>query len=124
MKNPLPPINHGTKTRYPLAGLLLTFNYSSFLDTITNTSMAARGPTYANIFVGFIQEQFFKKFDGTKPRSYCRYVDYSFGLTSCSNEELSYCICKFISSSPLGECPNVQSPFWNKRLYQWQPALH
>ena len=25
------------------------------------------GPSYANLFVGFIEQQFFDKFDGTKP---------------------------------------------------------
>ena len=41
------------------------------------------GPSYANLFVGFIEEQFFDKFDGTKPELYRRYIDDCFGATSC-----------------------------------------
>ena len=31
------------------------------------------GPSYAYPYVGFIKEQFFKQFDGTKPELYCHY---------------------------------------------------
>ena len=31
------------------------------------THRTIMGPSYANLFVGFIEEQFFKQFDGTKP---------------------------------------------------------
>ena len=37
------------------------------------------GPSYANLFVGFIEQQFFDKFDGTKPEFYRRYIDDCFG---------------------------------------------
>ena len=33
------------------------------------------GPSYANLFVGFIEKQFFDKFDGTKPELYHRYIE-------------------------------------------------
>ena len=44
----------------------------------------------ANLFVGFIEQQFFDKFDGTKPELYRRYIDDCFGATSCSRQELDY----------------------------------
>ena len=46
------------------------------------------GPSYANLFVGFIEQQFFDKFDGAKPELYRRYIDDCFGATSCSRLEL------------------------------------
>ena len=48
------------------------------------------GPSYANLFVGFIEQQFFDKFDGTKPELHRRYIDDCFGATSCSRQELDY----------------------------------
>ena len=42
--------------------------------------------------VGFIEKQFFDKFDGTKPELYRRYIANYFGATSCSRQELDYFI--------------------------------
>ena len=33
------------------------------------------GPSYANLFVGFIEHQFFCQYHGLKPELYCRYID-------------------------------------------------
>ena len=48
------------------------------------------GPSYANLFVGFIKQQFFDKFEGTKPKLYRRYIDDCFGATSYNRQELDY----------------------------------
>ena len=33
------------------------------------------GPSYANLFVGFIKRQFFSQYHGPKPELYGRYID-------------------------------------------------
>ena len=58
------------------------------------------GPSYANFFVGFIEKQFFDKFDGTKPELYRRYIDDCFGATSRSRQELDYFITSVNSFHP------------------------
>ena len=58
------------------------------------------GPSYANLFVGFIEQQFFDKFDGTKPELYRRYIDDCFGATSCSRQEFDYFITSVNSFHP------------------------
>ena len=58
------------------------------------------GPSYANHFVGFIKQQFFIKFDSTKPELYRRYINDCFGATSCSRQELDYFIASVNSFHP------------------------
>ena len=60
------------------------------------------GPSYANIFVGFIciEQQFLDKFDDTKPELYRRYIDDCFGATSCNRQELDYFIASVNSFHP------------------------
>ena len=58
------------------------------------------GPSYANLFVGFIEKQFFDKFDGTKPELYRRYIDDCFGATSCTRQELHHLIASDDSFHP------------------------
>ena len=33
------------------------------------------GPSYANLFVGYIEHQFFNQYNGPKPDLYRRYID-------------------------------------------------
>ena len=33
------------------------------------------GPSYANLFVGYVEHQFFNQYDGPKPDLYGRYID-------------------------------------------------
>ena len=40
------------------------------------------GPIYANLFVGYIENQFFNQYNGSKPELYRRYIDDCFGATS------------------------------------------
>jgi len=40
------------------------------------------GPSYANLFVGYIENQFFNQYNGPKPELYRRYIDDCIGATS------------------------------------------
>ena len=50
------------------------------------------GSNYANLFVGYVEEQIFNQFDGPKPELFGRYIDDCLGATSCTKEELERCI--------------------------------
>ena len=94
-----------TETLIPLAELVLTLNCFSFSGNyykqINGVAMGTKmGPSYANLFVGFIEQQFIDKFDGTKPELYRRYIDDCFGATSCSRQELDYFIASVNSFHP------------------------
>ena len=58
------------------------------------------GPSYANLFVGYIENQFFNQFNGTKPELNGRYIDYCIGATSSSREELDHFITSVNSFHP------------------------
>ena len=58
------------------------------------------GPSYANLFVGFIENNFFSNYHGPKPGLYKRYIDDCFGATSSSREELNLCINSVHSFHP------------------------
>ena len=49
-----------------------SFSFSdNYYKQINEVAMGTKmGPSYANLFVGFIEQQFFHKFDGTKPELY------------------------------------------------------
>ena len=46
------------------------------------------GPSYANLFVGYTEHQFFNQYNGPKLDLYRRYIDYCVGATSSTGEEL------------------------------------
>ena len=50
------------------------------------------GPSYANLFVRFIEHQFFSQYNGTEPELYGRYIDDSIGAASSTREELTQSI--------------------------------
>ena len=52
------------------------------------------GPSYANLFVGFMENKFFSNYHGAKPDLYKRYIDDCVSATSSSREELN----QFINS--------------------------
>ena len=56
------------------------------------------GPSYANLFVGYIENQFFNQFNGTK--LYSHYIDDCVGATSSSREELHHFITSVNSFHP------------------------
>ena len=47
------------------------------------------GPSYANLFVGYIEHQFFNQYNCPKPDLYLRYIDDCVGATSSTREELN-----------------------------------
>ena len=47
------------------------------------------GPSCANLFVGYVEHQFFNQCDGPKPDFYGRYIDDCNGAISSSREELN-----------------------------------
>ena len=48
------------------------------------------GPSHANLFVGFIEHQFFSHYHGPKPELYGRYIDDCIGATSSAREEWAH----------------------------------
>ena len=82
-----------TDTLLRLAELVLTLNCFTFsgeiFKQINGVAMGAKmGPNYANLFVGYVEEQIFNQFDGPKPELFGRYIDDCLGATSCTKEEL------------------------------------
>ena len=55
------------------------------------------GPSYANLFVGYIEHQFFNQYNGPKPDLYRRYIDDCVGAT---REELNQFITAVNSFHP------------------------
>ena len=58
------------------------------------------GPSYANLFVGFVEHQFFSQYNGPKPQLYGRYIDDCIGTTSSTREELTQFITAVNSFHP------------------------
>ncbi|XP_059504218.1 uncharacterized protein LOC125456532 [Stegostoma tigrinum] len=46
------------------------------------------GPSYACLFVGYVEQSLFRTYTGPKPHLFLRYIDDCIGATSCSPEEL------------------------------------
>ena len=94
-----------SETLLRLAELILTLNRFSFGDNYyiqTNgVAMGTKmGPSYANLFVGFIEHQFFSQYHGPKPQLYGRYIDDCIGATSSTREELTQFITAVNSFHP------------------------
>ena len=63
------------------------------------------GPSYANLFVGYIEHQFFNQYNGPKPELYRRHSDDCVGATSESTtEELNQFITAVNSFHPDLNC--------------------
>ena len=58
------------------------------------------GPSYANLFVGYVEHQFFNEYNGHKPELYGRYIDDCIGAISSSIEELDQFITSVNSFHP------------------------
>ena len=83
-----------SETLLRLAELVLTLNCFSFGDNyykqINGVAMGTKmGPSYANLFVGFIENKFFSNYHGPKSDLYKRYIDDCVSATSSSKEELN-----------------------------------
>ena len=44
--------------------------------------------TYANLFVGYVEQQIFKQYTGPIPDFFCRYIDDCLGTASCTHMDL------------------------------------
>ena len=91
-----------TPTLLRLAELVLTLNCFSFdgqyFNQTNGVAMGTRmGPSYANLFVGYIEELIFQQYTGSKPDFFGRYIDDCIGTTSCSRTELDSFI-SFVNS--------------------------
>ena len=83
-----------SETLLRLAELVLTLNCFSFAGNyykqINGVAMGTKmGPSYANLFVGYVEHQFFNQYDGPKPDLYGRHIDDCIGAISSSREELN-----------------------------------
>ena len=58
------------------------------------------GPNYANLFVDYIEHQFFNQYNGPKPDLYRRYIDDCVGAISSTREELDQFITAVNSVHP------------------------
>ena len=58
------------------------------------------GPSYANLFVGYIEHQFFNQYNGPKPQLYGRYIDDCIVGTSSTREKLNQFITAVNSFHP------------------------
>jgi len=58
------------------------------------------GPSFANLFVSYIENQLFNQFNGTKPELYGRYIDDCIGATLSKREELDHFITSVNSFHP------------------------
>ena len=82
------------ETLLRLAELVLTLNCFSFADSyfkqINGVAMSTNmGPSYANLFVAYIEHQFVNQYNGPKPELYCCYIDDRIGTTSSTREDLN-----------------------------------
>ena len=87
------------------AELVLTLNCFSFAGNyykqINGVAMGTRmGPSYANLFVGYVEHQFFNQYNGPKPELYGRYIDDCIDAISSSREELDQFITSVNSFHP------------------------
>ena len=88
-----------SETLLRLAELVLTLYCFSFAGNyykqINGVAMGTKmGPSYANLFVGYVEYHFFNQYDGPKPDLHGRYIDDCIGAISSSREELN----RFITS--------------------------
>ena len=76
-----------------LAELVLTLNNFSFdgehYQQISGVAMGTKmGPNYANLFVGFVENQIFEQYTNPIPDFFGRFIDDCLGTASCSYAEL------------------------------------
>eukprot|EP00061_Rhincodon_typus_P000648 g12316.t1 len=81
-----------TVTLIRLTELVLTlnnfsFNSSHFLHSKGMAMGTRTGPSYACLFVGYVEQSLFRRYTGPKPHLFLRYIDDCIGAASCSHEE-------------------------------------
>ena len=76
---------------------MLTFNFSfdgEYYQQISGVAMGTKmGPSYANLFVGYVEKHIFKQYTGHIPDFFGRFIDDCFGTASCLRADLE----RFIS---------------------------
>ena len=82
-----------TTTLIRLAELVLTLNNFSFdgehYQQISGVAMGTKmGPSYANLFVGYVEQQIFERYTGPIPDFFGRYIDDCLGTASCTRVDL------------------------------------
>eukprot|EP00061_Rhincodon_typus_P010882 g35497.t1 len=82
-----------TDTLICLTELVLTlnkfsFNSSHFLQTKGVATGSRMGPSYACIFVGYVEQSLSRCYTGTIPHLLLRYIDDCIGAASCYHQEL------------------------------------
>eukprot|EP00061_Rhincodon_typus_P010041 g34019.t1 len=82
-----------TDTLFHLAELVLTLNNFSFDSyhflQIKGVAMGTcMGPSYACLFIGFVEQTPFCCYTGTIPHLFLHYIDDCIGAASCSHKEL------------------------------------
>ena len=88
-----------TETILRLAELVLTLNnfefYGSHYQQVRGVAMGTRmGPSYACLYMGYVEHTFHAQYTGPKPLIYRRYIDDIFGTTTMSqNDLLNYINC-------------------------------
>ena len=119
-----------SETLLRLTELVLALNCFSFAGNyykqINGGAMGTKmGPSYANLFVGYVEHQFFNQYDGPKPDFYGRYIDHCIGTISSSREELSRFIPSVNSFHPaLKYTWNFAGFSKYQILYHWQPFTY
>ncbi|KAL8576769.1 hypothetical protein ACOMHN_067667 [Nucella lapillus] len=76
-----------------LAELVLTLNSFSFgedhFHQTRGVAMGTKmGPSYACLFVGYVEQQALSAFQGTPPALFRRYIDDCLGVAACSRDDL------------------------------------
>ena len=94
-----------SETLLHLAELVLTRNCFSlagnYYKQINGVAMGTKmEPSYANLFLGYVEHQFFNQYNGPKPGLYCCYIDDCIGAISSSREELNRFITSINSFHP------------------------
>lgn len=94
---------------------LNTFEFQGeYFEQEKGVAMGTRmGPSYANIFMGYLEEKMKQNYIGRQPELYLRYIDDVFGITTMPKHELDNDIStslrgihyrNFPVSSPLPGC--------------------
>ncbi|XP_033124709.1 uncharacterized protein LOC117123022 [Anneissia japonica] len=88
------PSNCSTSCLIRLAELVLrtaSFSFNgNYYRQISGVSMGTRmGPSFACLFMGYLEEQIFARYSGATPHLFKRYIDDVVGTTSCSLDELN-----------------------------------
>ena len=124
-----------SETLLRLAELVLTLNCFSFAGNyykqINGVAMGTKmGPSYANLFVGYVEHQFFNQYDGPKPADlYGRYIDDSDrrNFIQQRGTQSFYYFRQFFSPSSkiyLGNFRNFAGFSRYQSLYQWQRFIY